>query len=267
MPTVRIEDVHICYESFGEGPAVLLLHAGWGTPINGFEAQMSALGDRFRLIVPHRHGYGRSTHVQALSPDYHRQAVPHMLAVLDHAGARSAFLWGHSDGAVVGAWMSILAPERVRALVFEGGHRLARKEGTQSKAFMQRVRERPETLPDEIKEALAAGHGADYWKHLLWQWTEAWQVLYERGGDLYDGRLSEIRCPTLVLHGGRDPHTPVSEVAELAAQIHGAKTLFLPEGGHCLHDDATWMDAVHTAVLGLFHQAESQPSSQPACEQ
>ena len=120
---------------------------------------------------------------------------------------------------------------------------------------MLRVRERPETLPDEIKEALAAGHGADYWKRILWLWTDAWQLLYLREGDLYDGRLGEIRCPTLVIHGGRDPHTAISEVADLAAQVQEARTLFFPEGGHSLHDDPTWMEAVHAAVLDLFDKA------------
>lgn len=263
MPSVQLPDANIYYETFGAGRPLLLLHAGWGTPVNGFERQVATLGDRFRLIIPHRHGYGRSSRVQVLRPDYHREAIPHMLAVLDHAGVESAFLWGHSDGAVVGAWMAIVAPERVRGLVFEGGHRLARKERKGSRALMLRVRERPETLPDEIKEALAAGHGADYWKRLLWLWTEAWQVLYLREGDLYDGRLGEIRCPTLVVHGGRDPHTPISEVAELAAQIQGAETLFFPEGGHSLHDDPTRLDAVHAAVLDLFDRGEAHTPRTP----
>jgi pimeloyl-ACP methyl ester carboxylesterase len=260
MPSIQLGEVSIYYETFGQGPPLLLLHAGWGTPVNGFEGQVAALGDRFKLIIPHRHGYGRSSRVQVLGPDYHREAVPHMLAVLDHAGVESAFLWGHSDGAVVGAWMAILAPERVRSLVFEGGHRRARKEEKQSQLMMLRVRERPETLPDEIKEALAAGHGADYWKRLLWLWTDAWHILYSREGDLYDGRLGEIRCPTLVVHGGRDPHTPISEVAELAAQVQDGRTLFFPEGGHSLHDDPTWMETVHAAVLDLFSSAEAKAS-------
>ncbi len=97
-----------------------------------------------------------------------------MLAVLDDAGIEVAHLWGHSDGAVIGAWMAILAPERVRSLVFEGGHLLARKEGEASKTFMRRVRERPETLPAGIQDALATAHGVDYWQRLLWLWTEAW---------------------------------------------------------------------------------------------
>ncbi len=132
-----------------------------------------------------------------------------MLAVLDQVGAGSAFRWGHSDGAVVGAWMAILAPERVRCLVFEGGHRLARKEKKESQLLMLRVRERPETLPDEIKEALAAGHGADCWKRLLWLWTDAWRVLYLREGDLDDPTWMEtVHAAVLDLFGRGETQAP-----------------------------------------------------------
>ncbi len=253
MPTVTSGDATIFYQLYGPAgrPAILLLHAGWGTPVNGFDLQVAALSDRYRLIVPHRRGYGRSSRVQTLPSDYHWQAVPDMLAVLDHAGVAHVHVWGHSDGAVVGAWLAILAPERVHTLAFEGGHLWARKEQSRGRALMMRVRERPDTLPAELRAALAEGHGEDYWRQLLWMWTEAWWQLYHRGGDLYDGRLGEIRCPTLVIHGGQDPHTPISEVEKLAAQIPGAQTLFVAEGGHSLHDDPALVEKAHAAVLGL----------------
>lgn len=236
----------------------MLLHAGWGRFINGFGNQVDSLADRYRIVIPDRRGYGRSSRATALSADFHQQAAADMLAVMDDAQARSAFLWGHSDGAVVGAWMAILAPERVQALAFEGGHLRARKDSKHGQAYMERVRNSPETLPDDIQFALSAGHGADYWKRLLWMWTEAWRLLYEQGGDVYHGRLREIRCPVLVLHGARDPHTSLAEMEQLAAQIPDARTLFFPQGGHSVHDDPHLLDSVHAAVLQLFAQVRAQ---------
>lgn len=260
MPMIQIQNRSIYYETHGldEGIPLLLLHAGWGRFVNGFESQIAALSDQFQLIIPDREGYGKSSRVETLRPDYHREAVPHMLAVMDHLGILSAHLWGHSDGAVVGAWLAITSPERVRSLIFEGGHLEARKDRMSSRAFMLRTRDRPDTLPPEIRAALAAGHGADYWKKLLWLWTEAWRLLYERGGDIYEGRLKEIRCPTLVMHGGQDPHTSLSEMARLANQIPGAETLFLSQAGHCLHDDPSLVEMVHHKARAFF--LGSQPS-------
>jgi pimeloyl-ACP methyl ester carboxylesterase len=260
MPQVEVHNASIFYQTYGPngGPPLMLLHAGWGLPINGFEHQLATLGDRYRILIPHRRGYGRSSRVAALEAEYHQVAAADMLAVLDHAQASSAYLWGHSDGAVVGAWMAIMAPERVRALAFEGGHLRARKDSEHGQAYMERVRDRPETLPDEIQFALAAGHGTDYWKRLLWMWTEAWRLLYEQGGDVYGGRLREILCPVLVLHGAHDPHTSLAEMEQLAAQIQDASTLFFPAGGHSLHDDPELLDPVHAAVLQLFARVRAQ---------
>ena len=260
IPQVEVENASIFYETHGPkgGPPLVLLHAGWGHPINGFEHQLATLGDRYRILIPHRRGYGRSSRVAALGADLHQEAAADMLAVMDDAQVSSAYLWGHSDGAVVGAWMAIVAPERVRALAFEGGHLRARKDSKRGQAYMERVRNHPETLPDEIQLALAAGHGADYWKRLLWMWTEAWRLLYVRDGDVYDGRLGEIRCPVLVLHGAHDPHTSLAEMEQLAAQIEDASTLFFAEGGHSLHDDPELLDSVHAAVLQLFARARAE---------
>ena len=259
MPTVTLPDTTIYYDAHGQGEPLLLLHGGWGRPVNNFELQMEGLNDRFRMLMPDRRGYGRSGRIDALPIDFHRQAAADMLAVLDHANVNDAWVWGHSDGAVVSAWMAILAPQRVRALVFEGGHLFARKEASRGRALMERVRERPGSLPPEMQAALAAWHGADYWKRLLWMWGEAWRLLYERGGDLYDGRLGEIQCPVLVVHGGQDPHTTLDEVTELATRIPHGSTLFIPEAGHCLHDDPAVVDKVHAAVLRHFKPLPSVP--------
>lgn len=83
-------------------------------------------------------------------------------------------------------------------------------------------------------------------------WTDAWRQLYERGGDLYQNRLDEIRCPTLVIHGGRDPHTPISEMEMLATQIPEASTLFIAQAGHCLHDDPEWGDMINSTICDFF---------------
>jgi 3-oxoadipate enol-lactonase len=61
MPYVELQDATLHYEVHGQGAPLLLLHAGWGLAINGFEYQASALDDESCLIVPDRRGYGRST--------------------------------------------------------------------------------------------------------------------------------------------------------------------------------------------------------------
>ncbi len=47
-----------------------------------------------------------------------------------------------------------------------------------------------------------------------------------------ESRLSEIRCPTLILHGTLDALSPVANAEFLAANIPGARLVLLDDNGH-----------------------------------
>jgi len=234
MPDIKLDDVVLHYECYGQGPPLLLLHAGWGLAINGFAYQQKMLADEFHMIVPDRRGYGCSTRVDCLGADFHWQAAQDMFELLDAIKIDNLFVWGHSDGAVIGAMMAITCPARVRALVFEGGHLYNRKPFSQS-AFEQ-LCDNPALLLESAQRKLAAYHGEDGWQQVIRNWAGAWLELAQREGDLYRGRLGEIACPTLVILGRQDEHTPVSEMEEFVCQVPGARLSAYAEVGHGVHD-------------------------------
>ncbi len=234
MPFAQVNDIELHYRMVGQGQPLLLLHAGWGLAINGFTYQEQVLADEFCMIVPDRRGYGRSTRVRQLEPDFHWQAARDMVALLDALKMDSTFVWGHSDGAVIGALMAITQPVRVRGLVFEGGHLHNRKANSQ--AAFEGLYHDPVLLPEPAQRKMAAYHGHDGWQEVIRNWAGAWLKLAERQGDLYSGRLSEIACPTLVILGGQDEHTSVSEMEELTRQIPHAHLSVYPQAGHGVHD-------------------------------
>jgi 3-oxoadipate enol-lactonase len=234
MPRLSLSDAAIYYEEYGHGMPILLLHAGWGLGINGFAYQQDALADEFRMIVPDRRGYGGSTRVEKLEADFHWQAAGEMFALLDALQVGETFVWGHSDGAVIGAIMAITQPARVCALIFEGGHLYSRK--PLSLAIFEQLYRDPTALPLAAQTRLAEYHGQATWQPVVRNWAGAWLELGERTGDLYRGRLHEITCPTLVMHGGQDEHTPVSEMEELTRRLSGAHLSVYPDAGHCVHD-------------------------------
>ncbi len=241
MPYAELNEVTLYYEEHGQGTPLLLLHAGWGLAVNDFAHQQGALADEFRMIVPDRRGYGRSTRVQMLGADFHWQAAEDMWALLDLLQVNQTCIWGHSDGAVIGAIMAITQPARVRGLVFEGGHLYTRKPRTQS-AFEQ-VYSDPALLPEPVQRKMAHYHGQETWQPVIRNWAGAWLELAKREGDLYRGRLGEITCPTLVILGGQDEHTPVSEMEELTRRVPNARLSVYPEAGHCVHDARSTREA------------------------
>ena len=57
------------------------------------------------------------------------------------------------------------------------------------------------------------------------------QLTAVQGHDTHD-RLGEIKCPTLVVHGGDDGMVPVENGRILAAGIPGARLVIYAEGRH-----------------------------------
>jgi pimeloyl-ACP methyl ester carboxylesterase len=225
----------IHYRERGQGEVVLLLHGGWGHDVYPFDAQLEALSSRWRAIAPDRVGYGRSGRLPALADGFHLRMAEEALLLLEVLGVRQAAVWGHSDGSVIAAWMAILAPGRVRALVLEAFHFVAAKPG--SGAFFETGATAPERFGAPVAATLAAEHG-DGWRDVVGHGARAWLRIIEgglaRGGDLFRGRLGEITAPTLLLHGSRDPRTEPGELEAAHRALPGARLVLL-DTGHSPH--------------------------------
>ncbi len=221
-------------------PTLFHLHGGWGYSIYPFDVQIEALEASCRILIPDRIGYGRSGRREApLSLDFHRQAAHETLAVMDALGLERAWLWGHSDGACIAAWIGLLAPERCRALVLEALHYERAK--PRSVDFFRAMEVAPWSLGARVAEVMAAEHGDDSWQELMRLGGEVWRRIRETPHsheDLFDGRLGELRTPTLVLHGARDPRTEPGELEAAKACLPGAELKVLEEGRHCPHAEA-----------------------------
>jgi pimeloyl-ACP methyl ester carboxylesterase len=246
--------VHV--RDHGAGPAVLLLHGGWGYEVYPFERAVAALAPRHRVVAPDRLGYGRSDPRGPLPRGFHLEMARETLAVADALGLEEVALWGHSDGSVVAAWAALLFPGRVRALVLEALHFFRAKPG--SIPFFRDGVEAPERFGASVVEALVRDHG-DAWREVVARGSRAWLDIIDdgmrRGGDLYDGRLGEVRAPALLLHGRRDPRTEPGELEAAAAALPGAR-VELVEAGHSPHTSAASGDrAVALAAEFLARSA------------
>ncbi len=236
LPDLAPVRVHV--RARGDGPAVVLLHGGWGYSAYPFDRAIDALAPTHRVLAPDRVGYGGSERVPALPSGFHRLMAEETLLVLDALGVHDAALWGHSDGAVIAAWTAILAPQRIRALVLEALHVFAAKPA--SVAFFEAGIAAPERFGASVVEALARDHGPA-WRDVVAAGGRAWLELIAEGArgrpDLYDGRLGEIRAPTLLLHGRHDPRTEPGELDAARAALPGA-TVALLDAGHAPHASA-----------------------------
>jgi pimeloyl-ACP methyl ester carboxylesterase len=119
--TVRAAGRDIFVVEIGEGPPLLMLHGGGpgASGLPNFVRNVSALAERFRLIVPDMPGFGWSTKGVDRKDPFGDLATA-MLALLDALGVERTHALGNSLGGACVLRMALEAPERVDRLVLLG---------------------------------------------------------------------------------------------------------------------------------------------------
>ena len=250
-----IRPVVIHYREFGRGKPLVILHGGWGYGVYPFDRQIEAFKNQFHILIPDRSGYGHSTRVTGDMPlDFHQRAAAETLSFLNALGIESAFLWGHSDGAVIAAMMGLTSPGRCARLILEAFHFLRRKPG--SRSFFERFAAHPEDLGEETRKLLAEDHGETHWQTVLRRNCSAWFRIADNvrrpDEDLYDGRLGELRVPALFLHGSLDPRTELGEMDRVRQALTLATMRFVSNGRHSPHSEEDAFQECNSVAQGFL---------------
>ena len=268
-----ISPVRVFYREAGAGDPIVILHGGWGYEIYPFDRQITALAASHQVVAPDRTGYGGSGRLERQETDFHHRAAAETFAVIDALGLERPVVWGHSDGAVIALLMGLAGPERVRGLIVEAAHGFRRKPA--SREFFDTMRRDPDGLGERVTAVLARDHGVG-WRDLIRANGDAWLRIATdaaaRSNDLYEGRLGDLRVPTLVIHGARDPRTEPGELEALREGLgRRAEALrhyaILPEGGHSPHSERATADEVTriaSTFLAQLATGMAQPRSGPA---
>jgi pimeloyl-ACP methyl ester carboxylesterase len=111
---INVDGASIYYETYGAGPAVLVLHGGLGS-LEYMSSQIIALSASHYVVAPDSRGHGRSTDASE-SLSYSVMAND-MLKVLDRLHIDRVDVVGWSDGGIVGIDLAMRYPDRIRRLV------------------------------------------------------------------------------------------------------------------------------------------------------
>ena len=233
-------------------PAVVLLSAA--------EAPSSRWPDEFveRLVATTgpviRFDTRDSGRSDAASPGYSLDDLAaDAVAVLDHFDVEQAHVIGRSMGGMIGQLLALNFTERVRSLVLLSTSAGPSDEhGPPAQWFIERMSERlfgdaPATREERIswivdQQVWFAGTRFGFDRNAIAERTALEVDLFwhaEPGHGLavvnvperYD-RLSEIHCPTLVVHGTADPVYPVTHGQALAAGIPDSRLHIVEDLGH-----------------------------------
>jgi pimeloyl-ACP methyl ester carboxylesterase len=210
---------------------LLLIHGFGGTPESDFAGQLPLLRQRYRVIAPHLHGYGRSTHRAAYNLTFYQDDAADLVALLDTLSINQTLVIGFSDGGIVGLLLAARYPQRVIALAAMGAQPTINTQNTT--AIRHWLLEKP--LPEDWQAELATLHGDPYWRALPSMYVEGQDALVAAGGVIIsDSELANISCPTLIMHGKRDRIVP-AEYASILHEKIAVSEMVLFDAGHAAH--------------------------------
>ncbi len=256
MPHAAVNGQQIHYsDTGGDGPAVILGH-GFLMDLTMFEHQVAALRGQYRVITWDERGFGQT--VFDGQPFTYWDSAKDCLGLLDHLGVDRAVVGGMSQGGFLSMRAALLSPERVRALIL-----------LDTSAAL----DAPETLAanqgmidiwlaagpvDELAQAVATIIIDDPVENPKWiaKWqerpkeslTEPARCLLTR--DDISGRLGEITCPALVVHGLSDTAITMEHAEEMADALVGCGGVVKVSGAHAAN--LTNPDPVNAAVLDFL---------------
>lgn len=214
---VSVNGAEIYFETFGEGPPLLLIHGGAAT-IESWFAQIPQLAQQYHVIVPEARGHGRTADTEG--PFNFETMAADFAALLDLLGHTAVSVVGWSDGGVTGLRMAMDRPDLVSKVVAFGTH--SRPQGM-TEDFRQLIAaSTPELfLPILVQRYKALSpDGPEHWPTVFGKLRNMWLNL----PDFREEELQGIRCPVLLLVGESDIvlREETGRMAELIpqAEIH-----------------------------------------------
>lgn len=249
MPVLNNSDVHLHYETVGEGPPLMLIaglasdHASWG-PVT------PTLAKHFTLIMPDNRGAGQT---RCGAPISINAMADDIAALLDHLSIERAHVLGHSMGGIIAMKLAASAPKRIDRLVLA--------------ASCAQTQARAVSVVDNILALREAGAPQEHWLRAFFHWlfkpeffenrnavdaAIALSIAYPHAQSTenmrrqidalrhYDasGLPAAIEAETLLLAGELDlMFSPHNIESAFSAAPKGRMTV-LPGAAHSLHWDA-----------------------------
>lgn len=235
------------YEVKGEGPAVVLLHAGIAD-LRMWDEQVAAWSPKFKVIRYDLRGFGRSS-----MPEGFFSHAEDLRGLLDHLGVSRAHVVGISNGGRVAIEFAIRYPLRTAGLVLaapalggfewtdamvaygERGDKLAEKGDLDAVVALDLAtwvagpHRKLEAVDPAVRERM---------REMIRGANERWADQIKGTAQWLDPpaatRLRTVKAPTLVLVGDKDMADMISIADLIEKRVAGARKVVFPGVAHML---------------------------------
>ncbi len=255
MSFADVNDIKLCYESYGEGFPVIFLH-GFGSKKEIWKPQIVDFSKKFRMIILDRRGTGRSER-----PNYlytMDDLLNDIKGLMEYLQIESAHLIGRSFGGMIAQNFVLKYPNYVKKLVLIAtyakseeehvnlivnnrtkGVELLKKDPTQAFLNSARVLYHHSSLSEMKKNPKKKFHNSFSMEDLIEESTifpSRPQDIINQGNAMKEhntiDRLKEIEQETLLIGASHDRLIPKTSMIEMDKRIPNSTLEIIDKAGH-----------------------------------
>ncbi len=238
---IKVGGLDVLYYTGGRGEPLVVIHGGGGDARTWLK-NIEALAEKYTVYAPDLPGYGGS------QPMDGRYYIPELAGFIEKftqtLGLEKFYLVGHSLGGGIALNFALMFPEKIRKLVLISSLCLGREI-----AFWVRLLSIPAMIKILGKIFLGIMKGVKWVFNqlnpakLIMEMTPAAMMVGTSISTLHqqslvlEQRLPEVKVPTLLIWGGRDPVVPVMQAYRAAKVIPNCSVRVFQNRGHNVHRD------------------------------
>ncbi|KAM5321453.1 valacyclovir hydrolase isoform 1-T1 [Glossophaga mutica] len=223
---VAVNGVHLNYQRTGEGEhAVLLLPGMLGSGETDFGPQIKNLNKKlFTVIAWDPRGCGHSRPPDRDFPrDFFERDATDGVDLMKALKFKKFSLLGWSDGGITALIAAAKYPSYIHKMVIWGANAYVTEEDEMIYQGIQDVSK----WSEKTKKPLETLYGYEYLAETCEKWVDAMKQFKRLpDGNICRHLLPLIQCPTLIVHGEKDPLVPRFHADFLHKHVSGSRQLW-----------------------------------------
>jgi len=233
--TVTLDNQTMHFEQVGNGKNHLFLIPGaLGSSRTDFAKQLEKLNrDKFTIVAWDPPGYGKSRPPdRQFSLDFFHQDAKAAAALLKHLNVPKTNVIGWSDGGMVALILAAQNVDLVKKLVVFGSNAYISEKDIQLYEAVRDINK----WSERMKKPMIDMYGEEYFRSTWNAWIDTVISMYKKNqGDICRKELKQIKCPTLIIHGKKDPMVPRFHPIFIKENIPTSKFVEWEDAKHNLH--------------------------------
>uniref|UniRef100_A0A452H2H8 AB hydrolase-1 domain-containing protein n=1 Tax=Gopherus agassizii TaxID=38772 RepID=A0A452H2H8_9SAUR len=205
---IKVNGVPLHYKQTGQGDhAVLLLPGMLGSSQSDFGPQLKSMNKQlFTIVAWDPRGYGQSIPpARDFPPDFFERDARDAVDLMQALKFKNFSMLGWSDGGITALIAAAKYPTLIHKLVVWGANAVVTQEDLKLYNAIRDVSKWSEKIRKQMEEM----YGHEYFAKTCEAWVDGISQFADKpDGNICQHLLPHIKCPTFIIHGGKDPLVP-----------------------------------------------------------